>query len=32
LSELPKYHGHVQQMNNQAVFEVVDALGAIKAG
>ena len=31
LSELPKYHGHVQQMNNQAVFEVVDALGAIKA-
>ena len=32
LSELPKYHRHVQQMNNQAVFEVVDALGAIKAG
>ena len=32
LSELPLYHGQVQQMNNQAVFEVVDALGAIKAG
>lgn len=32
LSELPKYHGHVQHMNNQAVFEVVDALGTIKAG
>jgi UDP-N-acetylglucosamine:LPS N-acetylglucosamine transferase len=32
LSELPLYHGHVQQMNNQAVFEVVDALAAIKAG
>ena len=32
LSDLPLYHQHVQQMNNQAVFEVVDALGAIKAG
>jgi UDP-N-acetylglucosamine:LPS N-acetylglucosamine transferase len=30
LSELPKYHGHVQQMNNQAVFEVVAALEVIK--
>jgi hypothetical protein len=32
LSDLPLYHQHVQQMNNQAVFEVVDALEAIKAG
>jgi hypothetical protein len=32
LSDLPLYHQHVQQMNNQAVFEVVDALAAIKAG
>jgi UDP-N-acetylglucosamine:LPS N-acetylglucosamine transferase len=32
LSELPHYHDHVQQMNNQAVFEVVDALATIKAG
>ena len=32
LSDLPLYHQHVQQMNNQAVFEVVDALGAIKTG
>lgn len=31
LSELPRYHGHVQKINNQAVFEVVDALDAIKA-
>jgi UDP-N-acetylglucosamine:LPS N-acetylglucosamine transferase len=32
LGNLPHFHGHVQQMSNQAVFEVVDALAAIKAG
>ena len=31
LSNLPLYHGQVQKMNNQAVFEVVAALEAIKA-
>jgi hypothetical protein len=31
LSDLPLYHQHVQQMNNQAVFEVVDTLAAIKS-
>jgi hypothetical protein len=31
LSDLPNYKQHVQDINNQAVFEVVEALAKIMA-
>jgi hypothetical protein len=32
LSDLPNYKQHVQDINNQAVFEVVEALTKIQQG
>jgi hypothetical protein len=32
LSDLPNYKQHVQDINNQAVFEVVEALAKIQQG